>query len=128
MKLVILLAVCLASLPSAFAECWTIENLSGYSAKGFNAYRITADGLRGKRFHLTLSGKDSSMSPSHGMSCAQTAPLVLLCSGPDGSGITIETWALDISMKKAYYTQMRSGYGPLDGANLFVGEVTGRCE
>ena len=117
----------LALCGSASAECWVVANLSGQSAKAFDGYRVSADGLSGKTFNVTFNGTASSVEPSNGMSCTQLASRLLVCTGRDGSSVTTETWSLDTSLGKALYTQVRSGYGPLDGNTLYVGEVLSKC-
>ena len=117
----------LALFGSASAECWVVSNLAGQSAKAFDGYRVTADGLSGKTFNVTFNGTASSIEPSNGMSCTQLASRLLVCTGGDGSSVTAEMWSLDTSLGKALYTQVRSGYGPLDGNTLFVGEVLRKC-
>lgn len=110
------------------AECWTVANLSGQSAKAFESYRVSADGLSGQTFNITFDGKASTVKPSKGMSCTQSAATLLVCTGKDGSSATVEAWSLDAARGKVLYTQVRSGYGPLDGNTLFVGEVVGKCK
>ena len=46
----------------------------------------------------------------------------------EGGNVTTKTWSVDVVAKKVYYSQIRNGYGPLDGAKMFVGDVTGSCD
>ena len=110
------------------AECWVVANLSGQSAKAFDGYRVSADGLSGKTFNISFNGTASSVEPSNGMSCTQLASRLLVCTGRDGSSATTETWSVDTLRGKALYTQVRSGYGLLDGNTLYVGEVLSKCK
>lgn len=113
---------------SAYAECWSIDSLTGYSAKAFEKYVVSKDGIADQKFKLTINASGASISPSNGLSCSKTTKTSAVCVANDGTQSTIETWSLDLSMRKAYQTQTRNGYGPLSGATLFIGNITGNCE
>ena len=123
LSVVALLVPCISQ-----AECWTVEHLAGYSAKAFDRYKVSPDGLTGQRFQISISENKASVSPANGLSCSKSTPLSVVCATATGSTSTTEIWALDPSLGKAYQAQTRAGYGPLDGATLFVGEITGKCQ
>ena len=125
---ILLTTLLLAFSNIALGECWLVGNLSGQSAKAYAGYRVGADGLSGKSFKITFDGEASSVEPSNGLSCSQASSKLLFCGGKDGPSATIETWAVDASLTKILYTQVRSGYGAMDGNTLFVGEVLGKCK
>ena len=120
--------LCLTFATPSWAACWFIENLAGYSAKAFDKYAITPDGLSGQKFKLTITASGASILPSNGMSCTKTTSMSAVCLATDGLQSTTESWSLDTGARKAYQVQARSGYGPVNGATLFVGDITGSCD
>ena len=120
--------LCFVFSVSSRAECWIVENLTGYSAKAFEKYAITRDGLSGQKFKLTIAASSASILPSNGLSCTKTTAVSAVCMATDGVQSTVESWSLDIGARKAYHVQTRSGYGPVNGATLFVGDIAGKCE
>ena len=125
-RTIILLSL-IFSASTAYAECWTVGNLSGQSVRVFNQYALDRDGISNSRFNITLAGDRSLVTPSD-LSCSQANTRLLVCIGQDGDSAKIETWYVDPFAKRAIYTHARSGYGPLDGGAVFVGEVLGPCQ
>lgn len=123
----IILASLILSASTAYAECWTVGNLSGQSAKAFEKYMLTEDGITDSRHNITLAGNRSLVTPSD-LPCSQANSRLLVCIGQDRDSAMIETWYVDPFAKRAIYTQTRSGYGPFDGSAVFVGEVLGPCQ
>lgn len=109
------------------AECYVIENMAGYIAANREDYKIVDDGMKERKFFVQINGQGSSVSPSD-LSCIETSSTSLLCSYNKDGQSTVETWAVDPTKKKAYYTQTRSGFGPtMNNAKLLVGDIVGRC-
>lgn len=124
-RLYLYVALLVAS-STAAAECWVISDLRGYSAREAESYRISTDGFSGKTFEININDKDASVAPSN-ISCMATSPLSALCVEQRQSKSTVETWVISPSTGKAFHTKSISGYGSFDGANLFVGKVSGKC-
>lgn len=112
----------------AAATCWKIENLRGYSAKGFERYEITQDGLKGQVFRLAIEASSVALSPSNGLSCSRVSSTSAVCAATDGTKAIVEVWSVDPSARKAYQVHSRTGSGQVNGGALFVGEITGSCE
>lgn len=111
----------------AQANCFKVEELSGYSAKNWADYRFEADGIS-KALYIVIDGEDSFVSDSD-LVCR---PLVeslpsLVCMFMEGSKNTVETWSIDLEAGKAFYTKSTQGYGQFDGIMALVGTAT-RCD
>ena len=110
----------------SLAECWTVTNLQGVSTRAAEGQAISKDGYSGQRFEINILDAAGSVTPSD-MKCRKTSKYSIVCieSGPEQA--TVETWAIDPQSKTVVHTKSRSGFGPLDGSNLFVGRVVGSC-
>lgn len=109
------------------AECYVVGDLKGYSTREHEEYSINPDGISSSKFIIELNGEKSSVSPSD-MNCMQSGTNTLLCIHQTASGqSTIETWAIYPEKNKAIHTKSINGYNSLNGANLFVGNIKGRC-
>lgn len=122
------LILVLLGLSCSFADaaCWKIADLRGHSTRAAEGYSISADGFSGQTFEISITSKSGSVKPSN-LKCQPASANALLCVLAADETLTVETWAIDASAKKVVHTKARSGYGPLDGANLFVGKVVGTC-
>jgi len=100
--------------------------MSGFIAANFENYKISNDGMKGKKFYVQINGEGSSVIPSD-LKCIETSSTSVLCMYNKAGQSTVETWAVDTEKKKAYYTQTRSGFGPMNNAKLMVGNLVGRC-
>ncbi|WP_296933653.1 hypothetical protein [uncultured Marinobacter sp.] len=126
MKLVVLFVLFMPAL--VFAECFVLGDLKGYSTREGFDYEISNDGLSSRKFIVELDGQASSVTPNN-MDCTQAGKHTVLCVDASDSGeATIETWAVFPEKGKAVYTKSMSGLGPFNGANLFVGNIKGRCD
>jgi len=63
------------------------------------------------------------------MNCDQVGALTFLWvdSAEDGKSI-IETWSMLSEKQKLIHTKSVNGLGALNGGNLFVGKIIGRCD
>lgn len=111
----------------AIADCWVVSDMKGYSTRSAESYAVTADGFTGRAFQVEVDQEFGAVRPSN-MRCRATSPHSLLCAELDGDRSTMETWSVDPVNGRAFHTKAISGFGPFDGANLFVGKITGRCE
>ncbi len=110
----------------AVATCWKVADLRGHSTRAAESYSISADGFSGQTFEISITSKAGSVKPSN-LKCQPASANALLCVNAAGETLTVETWAIDANAKTVVHTKARSGYGRLDGANLFVGKVIGTC-
>ncbi len=108
------------------AACWKVADLRGNSARAAESYSISADGFTGQTFEISITSKSGSVKPSD-LKCQPASTNSLLCIEAAEGRLTVETWSIDASAKKVVHTKAVSGYGPFDGANLFVGKVVGTC-
>lgn len=111
---------------SALADCYVVENMSGFIAANVENYKIVNDGMKGRKFYIQINGQGSSVIPSD-LKCMETSTMSVLCMYNEAGQSTVETWAVDPEKKKAYYTQTRSGFGLMNNAKLLVGDLVGRC-
>lgn len=126
MKLVVFIALLMPTL--AFSECFVVGDLKGYSTREAYDYEISDDGLSSRKFIVEIDGQRSSVTPNN-MSCRQAGKYTVLCVDAEDAGeSTIETWAVYPEKGKAVYTKSMNGLGSFNGANLFVGNIKGRCE
>jgi len=107
----------------AFAECWIVSELKGYGAAGYNNFEIQKDGISVQKFMVNINGKNSSVISSD-IKFFEVTPYAIV-GVKDG---VVETWSINIEKQKAFYTKTASGYGPLDGVKMFVGNLDGKCK
>ena len=122
----LLLVATLSISQFAVAECWTVADLQGVSARAAEGYSVAKDGYSGQRFEVTILDQRSSVSPSD-MQCRKLSKTSIVCLDSTGERSTVETWSVDPQTRTAFHTKARSGFGALDGANLFVGRIVGAC-
>ncbi len=108
--------------------CWKVSGLAGQSAIVGDGLSLSGDKIRDQVFSVRLAGSSSSITPSNGMKCTQISSRSMLCEAYGSDAATIELWAVEPRLKKAYYTKFRSGYGAVDGGAMLVGDVVGTCE
>lgn len=113
---------------TALAECWMVGNFAGYSAKASNRYEMARDGLSNMRTGVNFNGNESSVTHVPGSKCTEISPTAIVCVARDGEKAITETYSIDPSMQKAFITHLRSGYGTLDGAGVYVGNILGQCK
>lgn len=113
---------------AAEANCFVVGDLKGFSTRQVESFEIGKDGISSQKFIVEFKGKESSVSPNN-MSCFQAGASTLFCAdvGTDGE-TTIETWAVYPDKAKAVYTKSINGFGDFNGANMFVGNIKGRCD
>lgn len=110
-----------------FAECFVVGNLKGYSTREYEEYKVSEDGVSSQKFILEIKGDNSRVTPNT-MSCMQMGSHSLFCFDETSEGqATIETWAVYPDKGKVVYTKSINGYGPLNGGNMFVGNINGEC-
>ncbi|MDX1813812.1 MAG: hypothetical protein R3319_03385 [Candidatus Bathyarchaeia archaeon] len=125
MKLIVFLLLLLPAV--AFSECFVVGDLKGYSTREAYNYEISDDGISSRKLIVEIDGQRSSVKPNN-MSCTQAGKHTVLCvDAGDAGESTIETWAVYPEKGKAVYTKSMNGLGPFNGANLFVGNIEGRC-
>ncbi len=108
--------------------CWRVSGLAGQSAIVGDGLSLSSDKIRDQVFAVRLAGISSSVTPSNGMKCTQISSRSLLCEAYGSDAATVELWAVEPGLKKAYYTKFRTGYGAVDGGAMLVGDVVGTCE
>ncbi|TKF31832.1 hypothetical protein FCV62_01660 [Vibrio kanaloae] len=113
---------------SVQASCFVVSDLKGFSTRQFESFEIDKDGISSQKFIVEFKGEESSVSPNN-MNCFQVGSSTLICAdvGTDGES-TIETWAVYPGKEKAVYTKSINGFGDFNGANMFVGNIKGRCD
>ncbi|GAA06275.1 putative lipoprotein [Photobacterium leiognathi subsp. mandapamensis svers.1.1.] len=113
---------------TANASCFVVSDLKGMSSRQAGDFKIDNDGISAQKFLIELKGEDSRVSPNN-MRCFQAGASTLLCAATGSKGeSTVETWSLYPERKTVVYTKSINGYGPLNGANLFVGKIKARCD
>ena len=129
---IILLLLVLSSSPAA-ADCWRVGELRGYGVREGDGYMLGTDAYSGQTFDLNINQGIASVSstiyPSGNpqVKCHATSQLSLACFDGTYPKETIETWQVDEARAKVIHTKAIAGRGILDGANLFVGRVVGKC-
>lgn len=113
---------------TAHSACWQIENFRGYSAKSYEKYQITKDGLGSQAFRLVIEENKAALFPNNGLACSKVSETSAVCAATDGMKSIVEVWAVDLVIRKAYQTHSRSGSGPLNGSALFIGDVVATCD
>ncbi|PHX08373.1 hypothetical protein [Vibrio splendidus] len=110
------------------ASCFVVGDLKGFSTRQFESFEIDKDGISSQKFIVEFKGEESSVSPNN-MNCFQVGSSTLICAdvGTDGKS-TVETWAVYPEKEKAVYTKSINGFGDFNGANMFVGNIKGRCD
>ncbi len=113
---------------TSHASCYVVGDLKGFSIRQFDRFEIAKDGISSQKFIVEFNGDESSVSPNN-MSCFQAGAATLICAdvGNDGES-TIETWAVYPDTAKAVYTKSINGFGDFNGANMFIGNIKGRCD
>ncbi|WP_076587988.1 hypothetical protein [Vibrio ostreicida] len=113
---------------SSQANCYIIGDLKGFSTRQYESFEIDKDGISSQKFIVDFKGKESSVSPND-ISCFQAGSNTLICAdiGNKAKSI-IETWAVYPDSEKAVYTKSINGFGDFNGANMFVGNIKGRCD
>lgn len=126
MRLVVFLVLLMPVL--AFSDCYVVGDLKGYSTREAFDYELSEDGVSSGKFIVEINGQKSSIRPNN-MGCRQAGKNTVLCTDTDDAGeSTIETWAVYPEKGKAVYTKSMNGLGSFNGANLFVGNIKGRCD
>ena len=113
---------------AALAECWTVGNFAGYSAKASKQYEMVRDGLSSTTIGVNVNGNESSVTHVPGLKCTEISPTAIVCVVRDGEKAITEAYSVDLSMQKAFVTHLRNGYGTLDGASVYVGKILGQCK
>ncbi|MBR9872397.1 MAG: hypothetical protein GYB26_14780 [Gammaproteobacteria bacterium] len=112
----------------AFSDCYVVGDLKGFSTREAYEYEFSDDGVSSRKFVVEIDGKRSSITPNN-MSCTQAGKYTVLCVDAEDNGAsTIETWAVYPEKGKVIYTKSMNGLGPFNGANLFVGNIKGKCD
>ena len=125
MRLLILFILTIPSL--AFAECYVVGDLKGYSVRESDNYVISKDGISSQKYIIEINGDNSSVTPND-LECTTAGDNALLCLDKSaGNQTTIETWSVYPSKNKVVYTKTINGYGVFNGANMFVGNIKGKC-
>ncbi|PKH04775.1 hypothetical protein [Moritella sp. Urea-trap-13] len=123
-----LVIICSVLSFSAQASCYVVGDLKGFSTRQIEGFEIEKDGISSQKFIVEFNGQESSVSPNN-MNCFQTGSSTLICADVGSSGeSTIETWAVYPDKNKAVYTKSINGFGGFNGANMFVGNIKGRCD
>jgi hypothetical protein len=113
---------------TSLASCFVVGDLKGFSTRQIDGFEIEKDGISSQKFIVEFRGEESSVSPNN-MSCFQTGTATLICADAGNNGeSTIETWAVYPDTAKAVYTKSINGFGDFNGANMFVGNIKGRCD
>jgi hypothetical protein len=108
-------------------QCWRLGELKGYSSAQGNQFKFSEDGFGKEVYELRIGSNGGSISNA-GVSCIAMSTEALLCTrGTDGI-TAIESWAVDSSSGKAFFTRNRTGSGPFNGTFAFVGRVLGTCK
>ena len=110
------------------SACWRIEGFQGYSAKSYEKYQITPDGLGSQAFRLVIEENKAALFPSNGLACSKVSETSAVCAATDGVRAIVEVWTVDPIQRKAYQTHSRSGSGALNGSALFIGNVVAACD
>lgn len=118
------------------ANCYVAENFSGPSALAVDGYTTSEDGFAGIKFEIEIEidEQKATVTPDFGTSCLAMSELIAICSGGiDGKVTTIEMYSIDVRQKKVIYVQVRNGLeaallSDLNGAKLFIGDITGNCD
>jgi len=113
---------------SAIANCYVVGDLRGHSAFQDEGFEISKDGISSQKFILVLNGENSSVSPND-LNCFQIGLGTLSCAyvGEDQKS-TIEIWTVYPDENKVTYSKSRNGFGVLNSASMFVGNIKGRCD
>ena len=107
------------------AGCWEVSDLKGVSAAAHEAYKLTPDGF-GKNapaIHLVSTDAGGMVSGHGDFVCKEFGPTTVVCFGGEAGSSHVETWTIDPVSDVAWFTRTRSGFGPFDGAALFVGKA-----
>lgn len=132
MKKLAFCGLCLLS-SLAHAECWKVADLRGYSVRAGDGYVISPDGYSGQAFEISIYGDVGSVKPllfpsrASNIKCKVTSELSVICTDGQPPQLTVETWTVSPETGKVFHTKAVVGRGPLDGANLFLGSVLGKC-
>ncbi len=127
MRTLIAITILALAAPTYASECWQVGNMKGMSARMSDNLEISADGFSGQSFDLVFDRDNSRLGGHSDMACSQYGQRTLVCLDAYPSKFVMETWTVDIAAGMALHTKLRDGYGMLDGANLFVGEILGAC-
>ena len=113
---------------SAIASCYVIGDLKGHSAFQDEGFEISKDGISSQKFLLEFNGENSSVSPND-LECFEVGLGTLVCAyvGQDKES-TVEIWTVFPDENKATYSKSRNGFGVLNSASMFVGNIKSSCE
>ncbi|WP_417347106.1 hypothetical protein [Ferrimonas sp.] len=113
---------------SVFADCYVVGDFKGHSAFQDEGFGLSKDGISSQKFILELDGENSSVSPSD-LSCFQVGLGTLFCVyvGQNKES-TVEIWTVYPDDNKVTYSKSRNGFGILNSASMFVGNIKGRCD
>lgn len=122
-----MLALIISNISIANSSCYVAEDLEGYSSRDRNNFKLEEDGLSKQTFNININGEQSSISPSD-MKCMQAGLNSLLCLDVKSKGqVVIETWIVYPAQEKVIYTKAVNGYQAFNGANMFIGNLKGKC-
>ncbi|EGQ9064965.1 hypothetical protein WD347_004447 [Vibrio parahaemolyticus] len=112
---------------SALAGCYVVGDLKGHSAFQDEGFALSKDGISSQKFILEFDGEKSSVSPND-LSCFQVGLNTLFCAYVGNDESTVEIWTVYPDENKVTYSKSRNGFGILNSASMFVGNIKGRCD
>eukprot|EP01036_Dinobryon_divergens_P050999 gene50999-68266_t len=110
----------------AFADCWTVTNLSGTSSKKWDGYESSKDGISKGTFRIQIGNEVSAVVPSD-LKCTRTSDFSVVCLHIADGKSTVETWSVDPDDQVAFYTKTTNGWGGFDGVSAFTGKAKLGC-
>jgi hypothetical protein len=123
-KIVVLIV--LFSLSSfALSECVIVKSMEGYSVREKNGFDMLKDKISGD-FVIVIDGENSNVRPENNMDCKQASGQTVICQAIRKDRVVVEIWS--IYDDQVVLSRMREGAPFLNGADLFVGEIDGRCD
>lgn len=118
--------------PTAYSQCYVADSFKGHSVRSYNDFEAIDDGLSGQSFQIGISGDESRVVNSGGisdsMACSQMGANTIFCVPKNGDKqqVLIEVWSVYPKSGKVVYTKTTSGYIN-DGASLFTGKIVKDC-
>lgn len=111
----------------AFAQCYVVANLKGPSVREADGFDVEDSGFSNQKFMIEIDNEKSAITPSD-MRCFMAGPNNVQCVDITEKGqVTTEIRSVFPESKIVVHVKVNNGYGPFNGANLFVGDIVGSC-